>query len=283
MSRLSDYIGDMFATALSEHEVERILAGQVSEDAESSELISLIDELRSFRLKGPPADLQVISAELAAVARASHTSASTNPNRSPTSVRPRLIPTGGFAATAIAALILLFGISGVAVAANGSAPGHPLYGVDMFLENLGIGNGGENERMSEADVLMRSGDADAAFVHLARYLEQLDAEGDTEAIAKVERHIELAATKSNPSAAAAQEKVATLKAFIEANKGEGVGVDGAEFGQGVSEIARSNARLAEPDATEEDGPKEGKGSPPENVGPNEGKGNTPEHAGPKDK
>ena len=164
MSRLSDYISDMFPTALSEHEVERILAGQASEDAGSSELIPFIDELRSFRLTSPTADPQVISAELAAVAREGHTPPSFGPRRSLGSVRPRLIPTGGFAATAIAALILLFGISGVAVAANGSAPGHPLYGVDMFLENFGIGNGGENERMNEADVLMQSGDTDAAFV-----------------------------------------------------------------------------------------------------------------------
>jgi len=283
MSRLSDYIDDMFTTALSQHEVERILAGQASEDAVSSELIPFIDELRSFRLTSPTADPQVISAELAAVARASHTSADTSPNRSPRFARQQLLPAGGFAATAIFALILLFGISGVAVAANGSAPGNPLYGVDMFLENFGIGDGGENERMNEADVLMQSGDTDAAFVFLASYLEQLDAEGNAEAIAKVVRHIELAATKSNPTAAAAQEKVAALKAFIEANKGEGAGIDGAEFGQVVSEIARGKARPVESDATEEDGPKEGKGNPPANAGPKEGKGKAPANAGPKDK
>ncbi|MGB7860711.1 MAG: hypothetical protein WBM90_09460, partial [Acidimicrobiia bacterium] len=167
---------------------------------------------------------------------------------------------------------------GVAIAADGAVPGDPLYPLDMNLEQLGIGDGGETERIAESEILMARGDEDEAMTLLGEYLEILDSAGNTEAINKVERHLELALTKSNPRAAAAQEKVAELKTFIEVNKGQGIGLDGKEFGQGVAEIARSKVKPADPGE-----PADKTTGPPDNAGPKKEKNNTPEQAGPKDK
>jgi len=261
----SDYTSDMSRRALSDHDVERLYSGKVPRQSEIDGLARFVDSLRSLRSTTPRADLQELPAQLADVARHTQPISEVVPRRP---FGAQLLPARRFATAAIAVLIPLVGISGIAIAANGSAPGEPLHGVDLFLEKFGIGNGGETERIAEADTLFDSGDPDAAFVLLGEYLEQLDAEGDTEALEKVERHIELATTKSNPNAAAAQEKVARLKAFIEINKGDGVGLDGKEFGQGVSEIARSK-------------PEPEESGPPDEAGPKEGKGNAPDHAGPK--
>ena len=273
MSRFADYRGRVFNTGFADQDVERLFSGHTPKDPELAQLTMFIEALRSYRTVAPSIDaLERVSVQAAAIARSSQYEPSDLALRG--SERPgrrRLTGSRRVAIAAIAAVVLI-AMSGVAVAANGAAPGHPLYGVDLLLEKLGIGSGEETERIEEADTLLNSGDPDAAFILLGEYLEQLATEGNTEAVVKVERHIELAATKSNPNAAAAQEKVALLKAFIQDNKGEGRGLDGRDFGQGIAEIARSK-----PEAGGEREP-----GPLNHAGPKDGKGKAPDHAGPKD-
>ena len=235
---------------LADQDVESILTGHAPADHDLAELITLVNSLRSYRTNATSTVWEQRAFEAGVIVRSSRSQNSDLQIKRRRQVGPQLR-----VATAAAAFAIVFGISGMAVAANGSAPGDPLHGIDMFFEKFGIGSGGEGERIAEADTLIESGDPDAAFVLLGEYLEQLDTEGNTEAIEKVERHIELASTKSNTNAAAAQEKVALMKAFIELNKGDGVGLDGKEFGQGVSEIAKSKPKPNKPSLPETAGPK----------------------------
>ena len=58
----------------------------------------------------------------------------------------------------VLAIVLSFG--GVAYGANGPVPGDTLYGLDAALENVGIGGGGLEERLSEAGELIDDGQVD---------------------------------------------------------------------------------------------------------------------------
>lgn len=136
-----------------------------------------------------------------------------------------------------ASLAVLFAFSTVAMAADGAVPGDALYKLDRTLELIGIGDGGVDERIVEFDTLIQRGEDELAFDLLDEFAETAD-EDDA---FKAQLHIELAAIKSNTIAAAAQERVADQKTFIEENKGNGVGADRNGFGEGVSELARSGS------------------------------------------
>ncbi len=66
----------------------------------------------------------------------------------------------GTALTAIATKVLAASVAlaavtgGVGVVANSAAPGDPLYGVDTFMEKVGLMNGGTQERLEEAERLI---------------------------------------------------------------------------------------------------------------------------------
>ena len=75
--------------------------------------------------------------------------------------RTKLIVTFG------AVVALLAGFSGAAYAANGAAPGDALYGFDCALENVGIGDGGLQERLTEATHLAECGLVDECLNHAA--------------------------------------------------------------------------------------------------------------------
>jgi hypothetical protein len=173
---------------------------------------------------------------------------------------------------------MLIAFSGMALAADGSSPGDSLYGLDRALERIGIGSGGIDERIVEFDILLADGSENQAFTFLGEVIES----GSDSDVEKAREHLELAATKTSPSAAAAQEKVAALKTFIEENKGAGVGLDGKEFGQSVSEIARSKPKPDDtPGPSDETPADQGATGPPANAGPKNDKDpGPPDHAGP---
>jgi hypothetical protein len=58
-------------------------------------------------------------------------------------------------------------LGGLAYAADGATPGAVLYGVDRAFEAIGIGNGGEHERLEEAVALAERGDPAFALEHAA--------------------------------------------------------------------------------------------------------------------
>lgn len=69
-------------------------------------------------------------------------------------------------ATIAASAALLVAMSGVAMAADGAAPGDALYGIDRALETIGIGDGGLDERLGEFDFLLHHGEEERALEFL---------------------------------------------------------------------------------------------------------------------
>ncbi len=71
-------------------------------------------------------------------------------------------------ATVAAAMTLVLGSgAGAAIAADGAAPGDALYGLDMALERVAIGNGGAAERLQEAADLVKAGQLVRGLEHAA--------------------------------------------------------------------------------------------------------------------
>lgn len=74
-------------------------------------------------------------------------------------------------ATGAAAITVVLGSgAGVAIAADGAAPGDPLYGLDRALETVAIGDGGAVERLKEAAVLVEAGHLADGLEHAAEIL-----------------------------------------------------------------------------------------------------------------
>ena len=71
-------------------------------------------------------------------------------------------------ATVAAAITLVLGSgAGMAIAADGAAPGDALYGLDKALERVGIGDGGAAERLQEAADLATAGQLARGLEHAA--------------------------------------------------------------------------------------------------------------------
>jgi len=204
---------------LDEFEIELLLRGTPTMSDDLADLEVFVASL-SGQVERPE-DVGYMATALAATARATR--------RSP---RPALRRVMALAAS----VAVLFALSGVAIAADGAVPGDLLYGVDRAMERIGIGDGGVDERIVEFDALIERGRHQDAFDILDEFAESAP---EVEA-SRAQRHIELAATKSNVIAAAAQEKVAAKQQLIEDNRGNDGAGNGRDFGQGVSDEAQSN-------------------------------------------
>ncbi|MEX0863863.1 MAG: hypothetical protein WD269_03205, partial [Acidimicrobiia bacterium] len=146
-------------------------------------------------------------------------------------------------------------------------------------ENLGMGNGGINERITESGDLMVHGAPLDALVHLDESLADADEEVTEQVSERVQIHLDLAQNMVNPNAAGAQSSVASILEFLEANNGTGIGIDGKEFGQGVSDSANSDTETSESPGNDDEGrgqdngsQGEGWGQDNDNQGQGEGKG-----------
>lgn len=265
MTPRDDYIDEMANAELTDSAIDLLLEGG-SIGPETEALEEFIAAVRSEK-RTPPKDVSFMATSLAATARSARPSS------------PRLVFRRLVIVAVVGALVMAMG--GVAVAANGSAPGDFLYGLDRTLESLGVGDGGVDERIEEFESLLRSTDDETAYSVLTAVIEESDEADAT----KAQQHLEFAATKDSPSATAAQETVALIDAFIESNKGKGIGYDGADFGRFLAQMVRSRnsalgeagaAPRSEKDLPDQAGPKEDKaGGPPAETGPpeNAGSGN----------
>jgi hypothetical protein len=225
-----DYESDMSKTGFSDLDVERLLSGQVPDSPELIKLAPFVEKLRGHGLRAPDeAKMMRYSAEAAVIARA--TRATEEPTRSGRPVQARRSFSPRFA-VALGAVLLLTGMSGVAVASDESAPGDVLYGLDRALENFGVGAGGAGERLEEASVMANSGKAAEALAHAAEAMAQ-DANPDAAdaLLSAAERIRGLPAGGDN--AAEVRSQVADMLEWIAA-----ADVKGKEFGQGVAERAR---------------------------------------------
>jgi hypothetical protein len=268
VSFFDDYRAEVSRGSLTDTDIESLLGGD-RDGCPDDDLRRFVEGLSV--LERPPRDVQQMATALAATARASHVGQRRRGLR-------RLV-------VLLSAGAIVAALGGVALAADGAAPGDALYGVDRAFESVGIGAGGVEERMAEFDLLVSRGEEDRAFSMLAEVIE----EGESQDSDRAQRHLELAATKTNSSAESAQQKVSALQDFIDKNRGPGVGLDGKDFGQCVSEIARTNgqSQCSEQTTTPEvtssspDQPA-GDPGPPDNAGPKKEDPTSPDKAGPKD-
>jgi len=150
-------------------------------------------------------------------------------------------------ATALVSLVVVVGgMSGLAWAADGSAPGEALYGLDRVLEHVGIGNGGAVERLAEIRALIESGDIPAGLTYTGELVG--DQAGDTSNAAEA---LEAAAARvaevGSEVSADVHDHVAALLTYLAENVGQ---VDGQE----VATLAR---QIGGNDGSPGSGPPEG--------------------------
>jgi uncharacterized membrane protein YgcG len=239
-----DYEYEMRGLTSSDRDIELLLSGSDPGNTELAVLVPAVAALRSYGRRIPSASAaDRFAAEAAALVR-SHESRADDlliptPRRR-WALTPRL-------AGAAAAVLVVFATSGVAMAANGAIPGSALYGLDRALERAGIGAGGAEERLVEAQQLVTAGRPKAALEHLDEAFDQAEAEGEDVASLSGARHaVEDAAERLLDAEEAVTEpvvkdEVEALLRFIEDNVHKDIGVDGKEFAQRVAELARSIA------------------------------------------
>ena len=135
------------------------------------------------------------------------------------------------------ALVSVIGLSGAAFASDGAVPGDLLYPFDRAFEAVGIGAGGDEERLEEALALVDRGDVDRGLEHAASLVDDPEAQAAIEAAAA--RVAEAPADGDDDTEATERpEGVDDLLTYL-------TDADGEVDGPTVAELAR---RIAGPDA-----------------------------------
>lgn len=267
MRTLSDCIGDMLRRRSEDREIEYLLSRQARD--ESDGLVSVLAKLNLERLEISVDDRAAdFAATASRLVRLAKTPTPTAIARSaPTRFVPRL-------ATAALIAVLVVGLAGTAAAADAASPGDALYGLDRALEQVGINDGGFEERLEEAQTLADKGQSAHALAHLAEELGATSpdaADALQAALARLDSH-------DNPSQAVLEDVSAMLDWMANTE------ASGRDFGQGVAEQAReigadhAGDAPAKPDTPANDG-NAGKVDPPvdddgdTNANSDNGKGN----------
>lgn len=241
MSRFDDYPGDMFATTVTDEDIELLLTGSAPANQELAELAAFVDLIRATSVEMPPeSQIVEVAAQAATIARSTAPSAGARRRvRSRAGVwwkwRPQVALTLG-------AVLVTFTFGGVAAASNNAAPGDALYAIDLALERVGIGAGDVEERLDEANTLLSSGETHLALAHAAQAID-LSTEDSAQAAALEEAKAalieaaELMDAGRGTDALLIHENVSALLVFIHDNH-QATGVDKKEFGQRVAALAR---------------------------------------------
>jgi hypothetical protein len=258
---------EMPDTRFSDRDVETLLAGGIPEDEGLALLAPVLAKL-SDDLTRPPSEERVGSFAAAAVALAA---AGKGIEESPTTTRrsrrPRLARRF---AIPLAAVFSLSAMTGIALASDDATPGDTLYGVDLALENVGVGAGGAAERLAEASKLAENGNPAAALAHAAQAVaagveddaDALEAlEGLENSIAELEQP--LPDNEATEHAAMVRARVAAMLRWMLDNS-ELIGSESepGAFGRGVAEQARQFPADPNDPADTDNG-----GGPPDGVNP----------------
>jgi len=216
----SDYKGEMRNhTRFTDRDADAALSGLTpasDELASVQRALSLMKE--TLTMEPSP---EVVSAQ-AAMFAAAVPSPDAAPQLKPTSPWRRRV-----AAVVAVAAISGFGVAGAA-AADEAAPGDSMYGVDKALERAGILDGGTQERLDEAQVLLGHDDIDGALKLVG---DSLEGDGEVEAATGL-RNAALAVA-SNSSGDDVRARVSEMLQWMAGEESRG-----AEFGAQVSERAR---------------------------------------------
>jgi hypothetical protein len=255
----------------SANDVEAFLSGGTPRDPSLRDLKTAIEGLKSAGYSAPSVESRdAIVAALAQAARDNATSgspargASALPGFSRTKIHVRA------AAAVIGMAALGLSTAGAAAASESTVPGDPLYGLNRALENVGIGDGGLDERLEEAKILAERGDEEDAIEHAAESLEE---EGDQASADELRKAAEAVLSEGSEQSLEVRTAVAEMLQFM-----ADTDLEGRDFGQAVAERARAigngHGNRADRDAAEDDTTEDG--------AVDDKPGNRPEHAGPKD-
>lgn len=206
MRRDRDSGGDMPDTQLTDRAVELILAGSRTGSDDLARLEGFVAEMSKTR---PPHDTEQMATALAARARSTQRSRGLR----------RM-------ATIAASAALFVAMSGIAMAADGAAPGDALYGMDRALEAIGIGDGGLDERLEEFNVLLEQGDEEEAFEFLTGVID--NSPGAESSLA--EQHLD-AALGSKPTT---KENNGRNEQALESSPGQAISTENRSNNQGRS-------------------------------------------------
>lgn len=270
----------MSTEKISDRDLERFFAGQMPDDERLARLMPALQALHSRFIAAPSEEL---AGDL--VARASQTALQTRPGPlprvSPTRTVRALLPRLGYRLGAfLAALVLISGMTGVAVASNGAAPGDVLYGLDRALEAIGINDGAAAERISEAQQLFDRGRAAEALAHAAVAVESSHVEDGAAAAEQLRSAADrLLLNQKGQNAQATLTSVADMLDWMATTDPRG-----RDFGKTISEMAKGIREGTDLPGSASDGqsgetgpgdpPGAGQGNPGGNNGPgSQGKSN----------
>lgn len=274
--RLSDdYRGDMSRTRVTDREIELLLSGELVASEQWSSLTPLLETMRSHWSHEPSEpEVQRFAASAASLVRALPTISTIS---SPGVGRWQRLGLTPRLATIAMVIALLSGTAGIALAADDAVPGDSLYGLDLALEQVGVGAGSAQERLDEAVTIAADGRSDEALIHAIEALSRQGGDASMAAAsALLNVTVRLAHMQDAAEAAAAKDDVTALLTYIAENMDSGVGTDGREFGQGVALLAREIGGGDVPSGGQNPvvAPPPGQGRPDEPGGPpDEGTGN----------
>ncbi len=237
MSDFGDYLSEMKRNRTTNVEIENLFSGSPNL---SGDLKDVNDFLDAVRVESSEQLSDDTVSRFVAVACAASAEA---PTAAP--VRPQL-RSGSLLRTlrrrvttvTVAATVVLGGTSGLALAADDAKPGDALYGIDRALETVGIGAGALEERLFEAEALVAANDVSRGLDHATQALES-QGDGNQLATTALIEAAQRVQTADDGSAAANQEGVAGLLAYLSENVGN---VDGQAVAELASQIGRGDNR-----------------------------------------
>lgn len=238
MSDYDVYESEMPKSTFSDSDIERLLSGNAPADEGLARLAPLVEGLRTIHSSLPSEEeVAVFSVEAASLVRSTRPHGLVSGAAEKRVSQPRRFNLGlkRRLATFSTAGILLAGMTGIAVASNGAAPGDVLYGLDRALEAVGVANGAAVERIAEAQALFASGQVAEAVTHAAEAAEDIEELGADEAVDALLETADRLRSNENGSdhAVDVRSRVAAMLEYIATTEDTG-----RDFGQGVADMAR---------------------------------------------
>jgi hypothetical protein len=165
-------------------------------------------------------------------------------------------------AAGTAVLLFVGAGSGLALAADGAAPGDTLYGLKLAFEKIGVLNGGAVERLTEVEHLVDDGDIHGALIHAETIIAR--PAGDTEdaasqAVQELDAAAQRVADQDDDSSAEVRARVDDLLQYLSENVGH---VDGRQVAQLARNIGGNADEAESPAEVPPDDPAGSSGGPP---------------------